>query len=216
MIIAPSILSMHYDKFMDELKALNSSVEYIHFDVMDGHFVNNLSFGPYIFSQFRKNSELFMDVHLMVDDPKHYSEVFINEGADGITFHYEALNDLNECFDLIKYIKSKYVKAGISIKPNTPVDVIAPLLKYLDLVLVMSVEPGFGGQSFMPIAYDKIAQLDALRKQNNFKYLIQVDGGVSDKNIKELVNSGADCFVAGSFIFKGDILNNVSLLRKAG
>lgn len=213
MLIAPSVLSFHYDKFKEELDILNKNVEYIHFDVMDGHFVPNLSFGPYILTQFRKNSDLFMDVHLMVDDPAYYSDVFIKAGADGITFHFESFNDIASCVNLINSIKSKYIKVGISIKPNTPVEAIAPLLEMVDLVLVMSVEPGFGGQEFMPNAYEKIKELVDYRNFNRYHYIIQVDGGVNDKNARELIEAGADCLVAGSFIFKGDIENNIHILR---
>ena len=215
MIIAPSILSMNYDRFMEELKILNENVEYIHFDVMDGHFVPNLSFGPYILTQFRKNSELFMDVHLMVEDPGFFSDVFIDAGADGITFHYESYDDIVKCDRLIDNIHSKYVKAGISIKPNTSVEMIYPVLDKVDMVLVMSVEPGFGGQAFMPIAYEKIKKLYEYKLRNNLNYQIQVDGGVSDKNIRELIEAGADNIVAGSYIFKGDIKHNIEVLRNA-
>lgn len=215
MIIAPSVLSLDYDKFNEELNILNQNVEYIHFDVMDGHFVPNLSFGPHILKAFRKNSNLFMDVHLMVDDPEYYSDVFINAGADGITFHFEAYNNEELCKNLIDKIKNRYVKVGISIKPNTPVSAIYPLLKYVDLVLVMSVEPGFGGQAFIPSAYEKINELSKIKAQYNLNYLIQVDGGVSDKNIRELLEAGAECIVAGSYIFKGDIKRNIDLLRNA-
>lgn len=215
MIIAPSVLSLDYDKFNEELKILNSNVEYIHFDVMDGHFVPNLSFGPHILKTFRKNSDLFMDVHLMVDDPSYYSDVFIDAGADGITFHFESFNNVEYCLQLIEKIKNRYVKVGISIKPNTPVSMIYPLLKHVDLVLVMSVEPGFGGQAFIPFAYDKIKELSKIKAKYNLNYLIQVDGGVSDKNIRELVEAGVECVVAGSYIFKGDIKHNIDVLRKA-
>jgi len=215
MIIAPSVLSFDYDKFEEELAILNKSVEYIHFDVMDGHFVPNLSFGPYIMHQFRKNTNLFLDCHLMVDDPEYFMDVFANAGADGITFHYEAYDNIAKCDELIDKIHGKYLKAGISIKPNTPVDKIIPVLGKVDLVLIMSVEPGFGGQAFMPIAYEKIKQVKEYRDLYHLKYQIQVDGGVSDKNIRELLEAGADNFVAGSYIFKGDIQNNVAILRNA-
>jgi len=215
MIIAPSVLSFDYDKFKEELHILNQEVEYIHFDVMDGHFVPNLSFGPYIMGQFRKNSNLFMDCHLMVDDPEYYTDVFAKAGADGITFHYEVFNDIGKCNKLIDKIHSLYLKAGISIKPNTPVDCILPLLSKVDLVLIMSVEPGFGGQAFMPIAYDKLKEVKKYRDSHNLKYYIQIDGGVSDKNIRDILNAGADNIVAGSYIFKGDIVNNIRVLRNA-
>ena len=149
MIIAPSVLSFHYDKFNEEIEVLNKKAEFLHFDVMDGHFVPNLSFGPEILKAFRRSSNLFMDVHLMVDDPVYFSEVFIKAGADGITFHYESFNDIIKCDRLIDAIHKKYIKVGISVKPGTDIEVIKPLLDRVDIVLVMSVEPGFGGQDFI-------------------------------------------------------------------
>ena len=214
MIVCPSILSMNYDNFNYELEELNKYADWIHFDVMDGHLVPNLSFGPYIFSFFRKNSKLFLDVHLMVEDAKYYSDVFIKAGADSIIFHYEAYNDIDKCIELLKDIKSQYIKSGISIKPKTSVKEIEPLLKYCDIFLVMSVEPGFGGQKFIPEALDKIRELKEYRENNNLNYVIEVDGGVSDLNARQLVEAGADSLVAGSYIFKGDIKTNIEKLRK--
>ena len=214
MIIAPSVLSMHYDDFNNEIKALNESVEWIHFDVMDGHFVPNLTFGPAIMQTFRRNSELFLDCHLMVTDPDYYSEVFARAGADSIIFHYEAYEDLEKCEALLDKIHSMYLKAGISIKPKTSVDTILPLLKKTDIVLVMSVEPGFGGQSFMPESLDKIKQLAEYKKENDLDYVIEVDGGVNDKTAHDILSAGADALVAGSFCFNGDIRENVEKLRR--
>lgn len=214
MIIAPSVLSFHYDKFNEEIEVLNKKAEFLHFDVMDGHFVPNLSFGPEILKAFRRSSNLFMDVHLMVDDPVYFSEVFIKAGADGITFHYESFNDIIKCDRLIDAIHKKYIKVGISVKPGTDIEVIKPLLDRVDIVLVMSVEPGFGGQDFIQDSYAKIMYLNKYRKEHELKYLIEVDGGVNDKNAHELLQSGADILVAGSFVFKGDINNNLDILRK--
>ena len=210
MILAPSILSMDYSDFSNQLDILNDNVEWIHFDVMDGHFVPNLSFGPDIFKAFRRNSSLFMDVHLMVDNPEYFSNVFIDKGCDNITFHYEVFNNTEDCLKLIKDIKSKYVKCGISIKPNTPVEDIIPLLEDVDLVLVMSVEPGYGGQKFIENSYRKIKQLDEYRKLHNLNYLIEVDGGVNGQNAYNMVDCGCDVLVAGSYIFKGDMINNIN------
>lgn len=215
MIIAPSVLSFDYSNFKEDIQIVNNEVSWLHFDVMDGHFVPNLSFGPDILKHFRKNSSLFMDVHLMVDNPLKMSDIFIDAGADGITFHYEVYNSFEGCLSLIEYLKSKYVKVGISIKPGTDVKVLDPLLKHVDLILIMSVEPGFGGQKFMPNSLDKIAYLDQKRKENNYNYLIEVDGGVNDENARALTDAGADVLVAGSFIFKGNIKENIFKLINA-
>lgn len=214
MIIAPSVLSLSYDRFNEQLKDLNESVDWLHYDVMDGNFVPNISFGPDLLKTFRRNTSLLLDVHLMVTDPGYYTDVFAKAGADSITFHYESYNDLNKCSLLIDKIHSLYLKAGISIKPGTGLETIYTLLNKVDLVLVMSVEPGFGGQKFIPSALEKISKLDAYRKQNNLNYLIQIDGGINDKNAFDVIQKGADSLVAGSFIFNGDIKHNVEMLRK--
>ena len=213
MILAPSILSLDYAKFSEQLEILNKNVKWLHFDVMDGHFVPNLSFGPDIFKTFRVNSSLFMDVHIMSDKPEYFANVFMKAGADNITFHYEVFEDTDKCLDLINKIKNNYVKVGVSIKPNTDVKVLEPLLKDLDLVLVMSVEPGFGGQQFMENAYDKIGWLRKYRDEHNLSYLIEVDGGVNKNNAFKLVDRGVDVLVAGSYIFKGDMKANIDSLN---
>ena len=214
MIISPSLYSMHFDRFKEEMDALNETVEWIHFDVMDGHFVPNLTFGPGILQTVRRNSELFLDVHLMVSDPEHYSEVFAKAGADSIIFHYEVFNDIERCCRLIDKIHSMYLKAGISIKPGTDVKKILPLLDKIDIFLLMSVEPGFGGQSFMPDAIPRLKEVAAYKKQHDLDFIIEVDGGVSDRNAHELIASGANALVAGSYVFNGDIRENVAKLRK--
>lgn len=209
MILAPSILSLDYAQFSKQLEIVNEKCKWIHFDVMDGHFVPNISFGPDIFKAFRLNSSLFMDVHLMVSDPVFIGDMFVKAGADGITFHFEACDDIYACLDTIAHFKNLHVKVGVSIKPGTSVEQIIPLLKYVDLVLVMSVEPGFGGQKFMEDSLSKIEQLDKYRKDNDLNYLIEVDGGINDKNIYKVSSKGCDVAVAGSSVFKGDIEENI-------
>ena len=204
---------MHYEDFLKELNDLNESVEWIHFDVMDGHFVPNLTFGPTILEAFRRNSDRFLDVHLMVSDPDYFTDVFEKAGADSIVFHYEAYNDIEKCEKLINKIHEKGLKAGISIKPKTTVEEIIPLLDKIDIFLLMSVEPGFGGQKFMVEALERVEELNRYRKDNDLKFLIEVDGGVNDKNARDLVSRGTDALVAGSFVFNGDIKTNVLKLR---
>ena len=214
MKIAPSILSLDYSKFNEQLKILNENVEYIHFDVMDGHFVPNISFGPSILKTFDDNSDLIMDVHLMISDPNKYIDDFIKSGADIITFHFEALdNDINKSLDLINKIHSKGIKAGISVKPNTDIKFIEPLLNELDLVLIMSVEPGFGGQSFIESSLDKVKYLSNIKSINNYKYIIEIDGGINNETAKLCKDAGVELAVAGSYIFKDNILDKINILK---
>ena len=179
--IAPSLLAANFTNLDSELNKLkDANIKYLHYDVMDGHFVPNISFGPAILKQIKKYGFIY-DVHLMVSDPKFYAEKFIESGADIITFHYEVVDDP---YLVIDYIKSYGIKAGISIKPNTDISVLDDLLDYVDLILVMSVEPGKGGQKFLEQTYDKLKYLKD--KKKCYHYVVEVDGGVNDTNIKNL------------------------------
>ncbi|MCD7894718.1 MAG: ribulose-phosphate 3-epimerase [Erysipelotrichaceae bacterium] len=200
--IAPSVLSANFANLQKDIDSIKDYVEYIHYDVMDGHFVPNISFGYSILNDLSQICDNYLDVHLMISDPLKYAQNFIDAGTNLITFHYEAMQNVDDIQYLITYLHEHHVDAGISIKPDTPVDVLLPFLDEIDLVLVMSVEPGFGGQSFMPLALDKIQQLKDLRHDRN--YLIEVDGGINEETGKLCIDAGADVLVAGSYIFKAD------------
>lgn len=213
MIVAPSVLSLDYSdtkKQLDKLK--ESKAKWLHFDVMDGHFVNNLSFGPHVLKTMKKDLDLFFDVHIMVDNPMFFQKAFIDAGADGITFHLEACKDNDECVQIIKEIKKRGKKVGISIKPKTQADTLKPFINDLDLVLIMSVEPGFGGQSFIESSIDKIKELKNMIIDCGSKALIEVDGGINDVTGKLCKEAGADVLVAGSYIFNGDIIEAIDSL----
>lgn len=200
MDVALSILTVDYADVRKSLENVLDCVDYVHLDVMDGEFVPNISFGYSFIKSLRKLTDKPFDTHLMMVHPNHYIKQFVEAGSDYITFHIEADCDAKETIDLIH---SFNVKAGISIKPNTSVDEIKDLLPYLDMVLVMSVEPGFGGQKFMPIAIDKVKLLSELKKKNNYKYLINIDGGIKDSTavyIKDYV----DLAVSGSYILNSE------------
>ncbi|HHU24217.1 MAG: ribulose-phosphate 3-epimerase [Bacilli bacterium] len=199
MIVAPSLLSANFAHLARDIDRLNEAgCQMLHLDIMDGHFVPNISFGSSIVKTLRPLTKMVFDVHLMISDPLKYLTDFVHAGADYITFHYEAVDNP---FRIIKAIKAFGIKAGISIKPNTPVSVLEPFLPFLDLVLVMSVEPGFGGQTFMMGAVPKIKQLKALKDQHNYNYLIQVDGGINNQTVLLVKEAGCDIVVAGTYVF---------------
>lgn len=211
--IAPSVLALDFTKIHEQMTEINKYADWIHFDVMDGHFVPNISYGPIILDNIKKVSPLFMDVHLMVEKPKQFADWFIASGADLITFHIEAVADIDEAKALIQHIKAQDVQVGISVKPNTDVQAIEALLNELDLVLVMSVEPGFGGQVFMEDMLKKVEQLKALRTQHDYTYVIEIDGGINDVTAKKAVEAGVDVLVAGSYVFGDDIKGKIDSLK---
>ena len=198
-IISPSILSANFLELGKDIKMLNESeAEWIHYDVMDGVFVPNISFGIDILSQVNKVASKLLDVHLMIADPNPYLELFYKAGAGNITVHFETCNDLSKT---ISEIKKFGIMASVSIKPNTPIDVLTDLLPKIDMVLIMSVEPGFGGQKFIPSTLDKTLTLRNEIDKRNLKTLIQVDGGINYETGKQSFENGVNSLVAGSFIF---------------
>lgn len=209
--LSPSILSADFGNLNKDMETLvRTNCEFVHFDVMDGHFVPNISFGAMVLKAINK-FDIIYDVHLMITDPMKYAKDFAAAGANYITFHYEAVDNQLE---VINYLKSLGVKVGISIKPNTDVRVLDDLLNLVDLVLVMSVEPGFGGQKFMPSSLEKIKYLKNKKVDNNYKYLIEVDGGINLDTAKLTVDAGVDVLVAGSYVFNSkDIDETIKGLR---
>ena len=201
-IAAPSILSADFSKLLEEVKDV-SSAKFLHIDVMDGHFVPNITIGPLIVKSIKGKVDMVFDCHLMISDPKKYTESFALAGADIITFHYEALNSKEEILDLIDYIHSFKIHAGISIKPNTSVDVLdEEILSKVDLVLVMSVEPGFGGQKFMENSLPKIKKLRELKDNFKYNYIIEVDGGINKETAVLVKVAGVEAIVAGTYVYK--------------
>ena len=211
--IAPSLLAADFFDLSSQMKLFKEgNIEVLHLDVMDGMFVPSISFGMPVISSLRKSVDFFFDVHMMVENPERYIEDFYNSGADGITIHFEACKHIDRT---ISQIKSLGLRSGISINPATPVSLLENIVSEVDMVIIMSVNPGFGGQKFIPYSLDKIRELSKMREKKNPKLLIQVDGGVGVDNIKALSDAGVDEFVAGSSVFKGDILKNIKALNDA-
>lgn len=214
-LVAPSLLASDFLHLDRECKMLDQSeADYFHLDVMDGRFVPNISYGLPVIKQLRKTTKKFFDVHLMIVEPEKYAEAFKDAGADGLTVHYEACAHLHRN---IQQIHQLGMRAGVAINPHTTVDLLKDVINDIDLVLLMSVNPGFGGQKFIPHSIEKIKDLKALIQRYNSKALIEVDGGVSTENANEIVRAGADVLVAGSSVFNApDPADVIRQLKIAG
>ncbi len=212
--ISPSILSADFSQLGNEIKRLEEGgADMIHVDVMDGHFVPNLTIGPPVIKALRKQCSIKFDVHLMISPVHKYIEAYADAGADIITIHPEATDNLEES---ISKIKSLNKKVGVSLNPESKIDMIANYLEKIDLVLIMSVNPGFGGQKFMPEVLDKVKKLKDIKSNNNMNFDIEIDGGINFDNCQSAIEAGANILVSGTTVFKsnnGDIKKNINLLK---
>ena len=210
--LAPSILAADFNRLGEQIHILEETgIRYLHIDVMDGMFVPSISFGMPLIQSIRKESQLFFDVHLMVEEPTRYFSEFVEAGADGITIHVEACQDFGAALSQLKKFP---VKPAVSIKPDTPVEAIEGYLEEVDMVLVMSVEPGFGGQKLIFDTLKKVKQLKQIRQERGLSYKIEIDGGVRQNNLSQVIEFGTDIVVVGTAAFRGDIKKNIQELRE--
>ena len=210
-ILAPSMLSADFNRLGEQFKTLEEAgIKWLHIDVMDGMFVPNISLGVPVIKSIRKESNLYFDVHLMVEEPIRYIEEFVKAGADIITVHYEACKDLDAT---LKMIADNGVKSAVSIKPKTDTEVLKPYLDRIDMILLMSVEPGFGGQSYMPESTDRLRELRKMINESGREIDLEVDGGVNDETIHTVLDAGANVIVAGSAVFKGDLFETAKKIN---
>lgn len=201
--IAPSLLSANFSNLEKDIKMVEEGgAHLLHIDVMDGHFVPNITLGPVVVEAINEVASIPLDVHLMIDDPSYYADAFIDAGADYLTVHVESTVHLHR---VIQHIKSRNIKAGVSLNPHTPLNMIENVLSDIDIILLMSVNPGFGGQVFIPQTLQKLIDLNEMLRQKNAEHIeIEVDGGIKTENIKEVSDAGCDIFVSGSGIFKAN------------
>lgn len=210
--LAPSILAADFNRLGNQIQQIEQNgIELLHIDVMDGMFVPSISFGMPLIASIRKESRLFFDVHLMVQEPARYIKEFVETGADSLTVHVEACSDVKET---LQQIKAQNIKCGISLNPETPVDAVLPYLEFADLVLAMTVRPGFGGQKLIPETLEKVRVLTEIRKEKGLCYQIEVDGGVHLGNLQSVISAGVDIIVAGTAVFSGDITENVKRVKE--
>ncbi|MBQ4536744.1 MAG: ribulose-phosphate 3-epimerase [Lachnospiraceae bacterium] len=205
-ILSPSILSADFWKLGEDIKAVKEAgVEWLHIDVMDGFFVPSISYGMPVIASIRKGTDMFFDVHLMIEQPERYIEDFAKSGADLINFHVEATEDVKA---VIEQIRAVGKKVGITIKPKTPASAVEPYLELVDMVLVMTVEPGFGGQKLIPECIGKVTEIRKMVEEKGLNIDIEVDGGINIDNVEDAIKAGANVIVAGSAVFKNDVAEN--------